>query len=337
MLSSSPIIDDDTICRENAPESLGTYEIDVLLLPGFSFISFASAVEPLRMANKVLGHDHFRYRLLSIDGADVVGSNGAQLRVTSSIEAESRPDMLIICSSDGIEKVDLPANTRQSIRRMAHTGVKIAGICTGAFVLARLGLLSGRKCTIHWEYAEIFRESFPSADLKDHLFEEDGRILTCAGGSAAFDMILHIIDRQCGTGVRMKVVEIAIQGDVRAASQDQRVGALSRVTLRSEALAKCVSLMQENLEDPLDIDDLCSEVGLSRRQIERLFDKYMRIAPMAYYRQIRLNLARRLIEHSKVPVNEVAIATGFVSASHFSRVYRQQFGANPGSHRVCLP
>ena len=319
------------------PTGPDRYDIGFLLLPGFSFISFANAVEPLRMANKVLRRDFFRYRFHSVDGADVTGSNGARLRVESPIGADPKPDLLIICSSDGIEKFDMPTAMRQVLRRMARMGVRMAGVCTGAYVLGELGLLDGRRCTIHWEYSEIFRESVPKAELRSSLFEEDRQFVTSAVGTASFDMMMHLMEPLCGATVKLKVAEIAIQGDLRSANQDQRSGVTSRLRMRSKALARCVELMDGNLDEPLSLDEIAGEVGLSRRQVERLFGKILGIAPMAYYRQKRLDLARRLLESSDVPVVDIAIATGFVSASHFSRAYRGQFGVNPAHHRFGLP
>lgn len=317
-------------------ETHETFDIDFLLLPGFSFMSFANAVEPLRMANKVLGREYFRYRLLSINGADVTASNATRISVTLSIDVVTRPDLLIICSSDGVEKTNLPSIVRQAVRRLAHSGVKIAGICTGAFVLGRLGLLEGRNCTIHWEYSDFFRETFPTVDLTDCLYVDDGQILTCAGGTAAFDMILHLVDDLFGATVRMKVFEIAVHGDLRAASQNQRSAASAVSGMQCRPLAQCITLMQSHLEEPLDSERLSAMVGLSRRQIERLFCQNLKATPMAYYRQIRLDAARRLLMQSDISVSEAGYATGFISPSHFSRAYREQFGENPTNHRCSL-
>lgn len=305
------------------------YKISLLMLPGFSLMSFSAAVEPLRMANKAMRRDYFTYRCFSMDGCDVHASNGLSIRVDERIENAGKTDLLIIFSSDGVESIDLPAGTRQTVRRMYYDGVDIAGVCTSAFVLARLGLLRDRKCTIHWEYSNLFRECFPDNELTNCIFQKDRRILTCAGGDAAFDMMMSLVEEQCGSQVAGSVLDIALHNRQRPQTDHQRSDLRYRIGVRNEALIKCVSLMESHIEQPISMSELSARIDMSRRNLERLFKTYLKTSPVAYYRRIRLESARRLIETSDMPICEIALANGFESASNFSKCYRDEYGRSP--------
>ncbi len=312
---------------------LETTEICFLLLDNFSLISFASAVEPLRITNKVLGRKVYRYRCLTADGHDVRASNGLMVRSDGELLEAAPFSLLAICSSDDIENVVLPAKMKSAIRKFVHQGCSVAGICTGAYVLAQLGLLDGRSCTIHWEYADAFRELFPSANLSGSLIETDGKIVTCAGGTAALDMMIGFIANTCGSQVGAKVAEIAMHHDVRTGAEHQSAIMRPDIGLANVKLQECVRIMGDNVAEPLALPEIATRTEISLRQLQRLFRQHFNETPLNRYMKIRLEAARQLVTKTSMPFVDVAVACGFVNASHFAKRYRLAFGARPHEDR----
>ncbi len=305
------------------------FDIDFLLLPGFSMIAFSSAIEPLRLANKILQRPVFRYRCSSIDGLDTAASNGLSLRVDSDVETVGKTDLMVVCGGDGVENVRIPPSVSQAIRRLAHGGVSIAGICTGPYVLAELGLLSERTCTIHWEYAEILQERFPTLHRRDTLFERDGGMLTCAGGAAAMDLMINFIAEDCGIDISGAIADLALHQDVRLGFENQRKSPGLFRHIDDSRVQDCVRIMEEHLEEPLSAADIAKRAGITVRQLQRRFRRTFDETPMDFYLKLRLEAARRLITRTSMPIVDIAVTCGFTSASHFTRRYRHHMGVNP--------
>ncbi len=309
------------------------------MVPDFTMIAFATALEPLRSANRMLGYEGYRWRLASVDGRPARASNGVECAVSTSLEEErrrlagpERPSMVIVCSGLGIE-----AYREKSVfayLREAHNhGVAIGGLCTGAHVLAQAGLLSGRRCAIHWENLPGFTEAFPKANVYADLFEVDGNIYTCAGGTAALDMMLKLIGDDFGDAIVNRVCEQVLTDRVRSPTDRQRLPLRARLGVQNSKVLTIIELMEANLSEPLSLVQIADHVGLSRRQIERLFGQEMGRSPARYYLEIRLDRARHLLLQSSLPVVEVAVACGFVSASHFSKCYRELYARSPQQER----
>jgi transcriptional regulator GlxA family with amidase domain len=310
------------------------------LVPDFTMVAFATAVDPLRIANRVLGYEAYRWRLASHDGQPVCASNGVECAVDTSLEEErrklggpDRPSMVIVCSGTNVEKYGTKS-VFAWLREEYHRGVAIGGLCTGAYVLASAGLLSGKRCAIHWENLPGFSEAFPRANVFADLFEVDGGIYTCAGGTAALDMMLKMIGDDFDENLVNRVCEQVLTDRVRSPTDRQRLPLRARLGVQNAKVLSIIELMEANLSEPLSLLDVADQVDLSRRQIERLFRQEMGRSPARYYLEIRLDRARHLLVQSSLPVVDVAIACGFVSASHFSKCYRELYGRPPQQERI---
>jgi len=310
------------------------------LVPDFTMVAFATALEPLRIANRMLGYDAYKWRLASIDGQPVPGSNGVLCAVNTSLEDErrkmagpDRPSMVIVCTGTNVERYS-NKSTFAWLREEYNRGVAIGGLCTGAHVLAAAGLLSGRRCAIHWENLPGFAEAFPKANVFADLFEVDQNIYTCAGGTAALDMMLKLIGDDFDDSLVNRICEQVLTDRVRSPSDRQRLPLRARLGVQNSKVLTIIELMEANLAEPLSLLDIADHVGLSRRQIERLFRTEMGRSPARYYLEIRLDRARHLLIQSSLPVVEVAVACGFVSASHFSKCYRELYARSPQQERL---
>ena len=194
-------------------------------------------------------------------------------------------------------------------------------------------LLDGHRCTIHWENFDSFREEFPDLSVTQELFELDRTRFTCAGGTAAIDMMLSLIARQRGQDVASSVTDQLIHHRMRDAHERQRMELRARLGVAHPKLIQVVGEMERCIEQPLSCADLAEGVGLSTRQLERLFRKYLGQAPTRYYLGLRLERARHLLLQTSMPILSIGLACGFVSASHFSKCYSEHFSRTPSQER----
>ncbi|TIL43558.1 MAG: GlxA family transcriptional regulator [Mesorhizobium sp.] len=310
------------------------------LVPDFTMIAFATALDPLRSANRMLGYEAYRWRLASIDGKPVRASNGVECAVDTSLEDErkkmsgsERPTMAVVCSGINVERYQ-NKSAFAWLREEYNRGVAIGGLCTGAHILAAAGLLSNKRCAIHWENLPGFSEAFPKANVFADLFEIDQNIYTCAGGTAALDMMLKLIGDDFDDNLVNRVCEQVLTDRVRSPTDRQRLPLRARLGVQNSKVLTIIELMEANLSEPLSLIEIADHVDLSRRQIERLFRTEMGRSPARYYLEIRLDRARHLLIQSSLPVVEVAVACGFVSASHFSKCYRELYARSPQQERV---
>lgn len=303
-------------------------------------IAFATALEPLRSANMVLGEEAYSWRLASLDGKPVTASNGVECAVDTSLEDErrlmmgvERPNMVILCSGVGAAEYS-NKSVSAWLREESNRGVAVGGICTAAHILAASGLLSGKRCAIHWENLPGFQERYPKTQAIADLYEIDGNIHTCAGGTAALDMMLKIIGDEHDENTVNRICEMVLTDRIRNPSDRQRLPLRARLGIQNSKILTIIEMMEANISEPLSLLDIADYVGLSRRQIERLFRAEMGRSPARYYLEIRLDRARHLLIQSALPVVEVAVACGFVSASHFSKCYRELYGRSPQQERA---
>ncbi len=280
-------------------------KITFFLVPSFSMIAFATAIEPLRLANRHLGYPYYKWRLVTLDGGPGHASNGLEVRVDGSLEeekrriqGEDRPDMVFVCSGVFVERFD-SRPIHSWLRQLHRSGTIVGALCTGAWVLAKAGLLDGKRCAIHWENLPGFAEAFPEADVYADLFEVDQNIYTCAGGTASLDMMFQIINEDHGETVVNRVCEQCLTDRVRNPHDRQRLPLRARLGIHNTKVLFIIELMEANIAEPLSLIELANYAGLSRRQIERLFRRAMGRSPARYYLELRLDRARHLLLQSE--------------------------------------
>ncbi|ALE58488.1 GlxA family transcriptional regulator [Paraburkholderia sp. RL17-368-BIF-A] len=318
-------------------------EISFLLLPGYSAIGFMSAVEPLRVANRFRG-ELYRWRILSLDGAPVAASNGISINADAAIGEAAIGDLRGADRTDSTATLFVVAGfeplacyTRELaewLKRLERAGATLGGIDTGSFVLAEAGLLGGAdNVTVHWEALSAFRERYPSLDASQELFEIGARRITCAGGTASIDMMLDLIGRKHGAALASAVSEQFVVSRIRQRSDHQRMEIAARYGVHNRKLIQVIGVMEQHMEEPLTPDRLAQEIGVTRRQLERLFCASLKDTPTHFYLQLRLGRARELLQQTDMSITSICVACGFESPSHFSRTYRARFGASPRSDR----
>jgi transcriptional regulator GlxA family with amidase domain len=306
--------------------------VSFLLVPNFSMSAFTAMLEALRLANYTTGRTLYEWEILSRDGDAVEASNGVRVVADKGIADASHPENVVVCSGIGAQLYQDNA-VFGWLRRWAREGAHVGALCTGAHVLAHAGLLKGYRCTIHWENLESFREQHPDLDVQAELFEIDRDRFTCAGGIAAADMMLTEIARRHGDETASAVSELFMHERIREGHDNQRLPLQARLRISHPKLIRAIAEMESFVEEALSREEIAARVGLSRRQLERLFRRYLNTSPARYYLRLRLERARLLLTQTTMPVTEIAFACGFTSASHFSKCYRDMFGRTPREQR----
>ena len=303
-----------------------------LLLDNFSLISFACAVEPLRLANRYHSSEFYEWKSASENGKVAECSAGTQFQVDMGLEEINRDDTIIICGG-----INVKDHTTKPIlnwlRREARRGVHIGALCTASFVLAKAGLLNGKTATIHWENYDSFEEEFDEVELSKSVFVVDGNRSSAAGGIASIDLILRIISDDLGPDLANTVADQLIYNAIRTERDGQRLSIPTRIGVRHPKLSLVIQMMEKNIEEPISPSILAREVGMSTRQLERLFRRYLNRSPKRYYMELRLQKARNLLMQTEMSVINVALACGFASPSHFSKCYRSQYNTTPYRER----
>jgi len=305
--------------------------IGFLLVPKFSMLELFCAIEPLRIANR-LGGLGFSWSFISTDGAAVAASNDIPVAASQSLEATRDLPILFVMASFEPEAT-IRRGDQAKLRDLARHGTLLGGIDTGPFILARAGLLRDRRATMHWESLAAFGEEFPDIATSANVFELDRDRLTCPGGTAPIDMMLHLIGLRGGEKLANAVAEQIVHPRIRPGHDPQRMVPAQRYQTDHPVVLQAIELMEEHLDEPIAVGDLAQRCGLSQRQLERLFGAHLGITAKAFYVRLRLDRARQLLTESRQPIGEIAVATGFASRAHFTRAYRAAYGVAPGSWR----
>ena len=306
-----------------------------LLINDFSLISMSSAIEPLRMANRICDEEIYVWRTISESGNAVTASDGLSINVDTSIDDENALtglDVIFVCSGVHVDKNVNPEVVRW-LRSAASTGIAFGSTCTGSHLLAQAGLLDGYRCSVHWENISALADLFPYTHVSRQLYTIDRDRYTCSGGTAPVDMMLHFIQEQRGAEVSAGVAEQFIYDRIRQASDRQRIPLRHVVGNQSEKLIIAVELMEANIRETISQAEIAEYTDLSRRQLQRLFQRFLMCTPSQYYLQIRLGKAKKLLQQTNTRLDEVANLTGFVSNTHFSKRFKERFGHPPSAER----
>lgn len=307
--------------------------VGFLLVPGFALMSYAAAVEPLRAANLLSGRTLYRWWHASPEGEPVIASNGVAILPDIGVGTDRDVDALFVCAGGN------PATFNDRIvfawlRKLARRGVTIGGISGGPFILAKAGVLDNARVTLHWEHQPAFREAFPDITVTQSLFEIDGPRITCSGGISALDMMVALIERDHGRKLAASVGDWFLHTHIREGMGPQRMDLRVRLGVADEKLLRVLRRMETSIEAPQSRAELARIAGVSVRQLERLFQRHLGHGIHKQYRSMRLERARQLLRETTFPVLDVAIATGFSSASQFSRAYARAFGEPPSRTRL---
>ncbi|MGD9912708.1 MAG: GlxA family transcriptional regulator [Rhizobiaceae bacterium] len=306
--------------------------ITFLALSGASIMCVASAIDPLRAANRVSGENHFAWKIVSVDGAPAITTSGLPVAVEGRFDPADRPDVMVVVGGFGTRNAGTPG-LAAGLRRVARSAQAVGGIEAGTWLLGHAGLLEGRAATTHWEDMEDFAAAFPGADVRPDRYVIDGPVFTTGGASPTFDLMLHLVRSRLGMAVALDVASVFIYDQARAATDAQPLVSLGRLDGYDPRLAQAIRLMEAHVDDPLPVSAIARRVGVTARTLEKTFRRSIGETPGAYYLRLRLNAARRLVLDTALPMADIAARTGFSSAAAFSRAFSRGFGQAPSGIR----
>ncbi|MGA9251357.1 MAG: GlxA family transcriptional regulator [Roseobacter sp.] len=312
------------------PERDAVKSYAFLLIPGYSQLGFSCALEALSLANRYPeGGPYYRWRVLSETGDPVAAYNGVKITADGGLESLANDETIVVCAGENVGTGASKA-VLGWLRQETRKGMDFGALSSGTYVLARAGLIGGKRVTTHWEYRSALTEVLPDIIMEETLFCVDGRVFTTAGGAASMDMMLDRIRSDHSIELATWVADQMVYTDPRLPNHSQRAALHTRSQVRNSKLALALQVMENNIEDPLTPDEISEVVTLSTRQLERLFSKYIGVSPKRYYLKIRLEKARDLLRQTDMSVTDVCVACGFKSLSHFSKSYRGAYGISPG-------
>ncbi len=305
--------------------------IAVLVLPQASILEVASTLDPLRSANRHLGTDSYRWRVVSPDGAPVPLTCGISLPSSGPLAAAEGADALVVIA--GFRQAEVA--TRPLIRDLARLAPRfraIGGIDAGAWVLARAGLLDGHRATVHWEDLEDLAAAHPAVDVLPDRFVISGPRFTAGGAAPAADLMLHLIAARHGAALALQVAASFLTTP-RDGSEPQISPHSPRGPHLDPRVSAALARMEARLDSPEPAAVLARRLGLSPRRLETLFRAGLGTTPGRHALDLRLQAARRMLTDTRHPVQEVALRTGFASPTAFARAFRRRFGHSPGTAR----
>lgn len=305
--------------------------VGFLLAHNFTLSAFSLFVDALRLAADE--GDRSRpircgWSVMGATSQPVRASCGVTVSRTGGFEDPRGFDYVVVVGGllHGGEALDEASVAY--LRTAAASGVPLVGVCTGSFVLARAGLMRGRRCCVSWYHHADFEAEFPDGEADaDRLFVVDRDRITCAGGSGVADLAAHLIERHVGPAAAQKCLHVLQLQNAREGSHAQPHA--WPASGGDERVGRALLLMGQHVAQPLSVEAIAFRLGLSSRQLERLFADTLRMSPALAYRQLRLRYAKQLLVSTKKSVTDIAVEAGFCDGAHFARQFRAFFGVAP--------
>lgn len=320
----------------NGPEGYSTPALKVafLLLDQFTLTAFSGFIDALRLAADIGGRSRQLACAWSILGREpVTASCGLRVDPDSASLPEDI-DYLAVCGGNGYRETSMPRWLEDLLAEADARHIRLIGVCTGTFALARAGLLTGRIACVHWNVHDAFRQQFPGQPVVcDRIFFESGRYITCAGSTGSIDLALHLISRHCGPEKAQQAQRHMFRDEMRPANSPQPHFYTDLDSVTDERVRRAARFMEQTLNAPVSLTMVAGHINTSLRQLERCFKQAVGVSPETYYRSMRLRYAGFLLRHTDLRVSDIAIDCGFCDASHFGRSFTQEFGCNPRTFR----
>ncbi|MFK8081618.1 MAG: GlxA family transcriptional regulator [Granulosicoccus sp.] len=309
------------------------FRVGFVLLDGFALMSYASAMEPLRAANLIAGRTIYDIRHMPVVGARSSSSSGAIVGANTYLGENVDFDLVLVVAGSGPQP-DQVRRLEHWLRLLASRNVLLGGVSAGPLILARAGVMEGRRMTVHWDHADVLVSVSPNLIVERSLFVRDRGRLTCAGGTAAMDMMHALIAEQHGGRFAQSVSDWFLHTDVRAGENPQVAGLAERYGVSDIGVLRALKVMENHMSDPLTLAQISDIVGVSVRQINRLFRQHLAASTQEFYARLRLEKAQSLLRGSLLSITDIAQATGFANGAHFSRQFSREFGESPSRYRA---
>ncbi|GAB4442582.1 MAG: GlxA family transcriptional regulator [Rhodocyclaceae bacterium] len=310
------------------PEPLS---VGILVMAETNALSLAAAVDPMRAANRRAGRVLFTWRFHSAEGVSVPLTAGFDV-ATAPLDDRAQMDVLMIVAGFRLmEQATPPLLAR--LRRLAPRLRAMVGIDGGSWFLALAGLLDGHAATVHWEDLETFADRFPHVDVRRDRYVVSGPMVTTGGAAPCLDMMLDLIRARHGAELALRVAGAFLYEPVHGPAVPQQAVPAARLARADPALGAAIAIMERAVEDPPTVAEIARRVGLSPRRLEILFADHLGTSPARFFRDLRLDEARRMVTDTRLPMHEIALRTGFAGQAAFARAFRARFAATASALR----
>lgn len=308
--------------------------VGLVLLDQFTLAAFSGFVDVLRLSADVGGASrqiHTAWRVMSVDGLPRTSSAGITLEVAGGLAEDLEQfDYVAICGGNDYPNTYLPVQLRDWLQRAANSRTRLLGICTGTFALAQAGVVGNRSVCVHWNVLDAFRARFPKTPAAvDHLFIDEGDLITCAGSTAAIDLGLYLVARHCGREKAQQAVRHMMLQGIRQGRQPQAHFYANLADIKDERVRQAAHYIEQRMDSLPTLDAIARYVGLGRRQLTRAFQQSLGISPMEFQRSLRVEYGSWLLVNSHSSITQIAMDCGFADGAHFSREFRTRFGVSP--------
>lgn len=314
--------------------------VGFVLMHNFTLTAFASFVDVLRLAADKGDRSRpidCEWRLMSPRRSAARSSCGIEIQPSSDLADPTEFDYVVVVGGLLHGAPPISNDVVAYLRRVAAAGVKLVGVCTGSFVLCRLGLMQGRKCCVSWYHYRDFVEEFPDlVPIADRLFVIDGDRITCSGGTGVADLAAALVRKHVGSAQAQKALNILLIDHLREDS-DAQPAPPANIGNDDTRVSRALLLMEQALFEPRPIRSLAAELGLSVRQLERLFQEHLGESPQESYMALRLKHAQWMLTHTRQSSSVIAAELGFSDCSHFGRSFKAHYGMTPAKFRRAAP
>ena len=310
--------------------------VTFLIVPRFNLIELVTLIEPMRIANYLSPFPLYEWEIVSFDGVQIEASNGFTIEAKAPDERKRRDDIIFVLASWGAETYN-NRDVTNWIRRQWRDGVRICSVEMASYILARAGMLKGRKVAMHFAYAPGFEEEFPDIELVDQIFTRDDKLLSCSGSFASADLMLFLIRERHGEGLLSEICDQLMISPPRPPTAPQRRGLGNGIENLPPLIRETIQLMENHLSEPLEVPAIAAELGLSQRQLERTFKQTVGCTVVQFGLLLRLQHARALLIGTRQSIRQIATASGFNTLSHFAHAFRRCFGRRPSEYRQAWP
>jgi len=305
--------------------------IGVLIFPEFQLLDAAGPISAFEVAARFAGSPP-AIRVLAVTPGAVRSSSGAEM-LARGLKSASAVTTLIVAGGEGVRQAAVCAKTLGFVRAVAKRGIRIASVCSGAYVLAEAGLLDGRRATTHWQRTRHFVKAYPRVKLEpDRIFVRDGDVWTSAGISAGIDLSLAMIAEDYGDEIAQQTAKQLVLYHRRSGGQSQ-FSSLLELKASNGRFGPLLAWAREHLDAPLSVEDLAEQAGMSSRHFTRAFMAETGTTPSKAVERLRIEVARQRVQSSSEAIELVAQTTGFRDPERMRRAFIRAFGQPPQSLR----
>lgn len=310
--------------------------VTFLIVPRFNLIELVALIEPMRVANYLSPVPLYAWEIVAFDGQQIEASNGFVIQAEPPDDRNRRHEIIFVLASWGAEAY-ANRDLITWLRRQSRDGARLCSVEMGCYLLARAGLLKGHKLAMHFSYAPAFEEEFPELEMADQIFSLDDRMMSCAGSFSSVDLMLYLILEQHGEGLAREITEQLVSSPARDPATPQRRSLGNGVENFPIIVRKTIALIEAHVSEPLEVPAIADALGLSQRQLERVFKQAVGCTVVQFGLLLRLQHARALLIGTKQTIRQIATASGFNTLSHFANAFRRCFGRRPSDYRQAWP